>query len=487
MKTLYIQITSSPAPKESEELTVLDCVQTGSFCNYLGFELADGIKMNDVLCYQYIKPKNLLLEFAAENKEVYKSIIYQWEAIQKELLNEIPVSEGSVEVVMPQEYIDWLCKHICTDRYRDYWGYACRQIGDRLKDNNKVILSKQELQEELVRPIVDKLKFYLLEHKGKFDRFVFSENGIRSSSQIVEFFQEWDDRIVFYRRLQWIEEMENNAIKEKLRCSDQEFTVNGVSFSMVYVKAGSFYMGSNVGSDEKPVHLVRLTKDYYIGRYPVTQELWRAVMGTDALCGFKGDKLPVKTDCQVFTQRLLAQSTVTQRFWWAAVDAFHIFKRDKLPVENVSWDDCQVFVRRLSELTGKNFRLPTEAQWEFAARGGVKSKGFKYAGSDNLDEVAWYDESSGNRTHEVGTKQPNELGIYDMSGNVWEWCQDWYSSTYPTANPEEDPQGSSSGSSRVKRGGSWGQSATCCRPAIRGCSTPGSRSNSLGFRLALFF
>lgn len=381
MKTLYIQINSSSAPEENAGLTVLDCVQTGSFCNYLGFELADGIKMNDVLCYQYIKPKNLLLEFAAENKEVYQSIIYQWETIQKELLNEIPVSEGSVEVVMPQEYIDWLCKHICTDRYRDYWGYACRQIGNRLKDNNKVILSKQELQEELIRPIVDKLKSYLLEHKGKFDRFVFSENGIRSSSQIVEFFQEWDGKVVFYRWLQWIEEMEKNAINEKLRCSDQVFTINGVSFSMVYVKAGSFYMGSNVESDEKPVHLVRLTKDYYIGRYPVTQELWRAVMGTDALCDFKGDKLPV---------------------------------------ESVSWDDCQVFVRRLSELTGKNFRLPTEAQWEFAARGGVKSKGYKYSGSDNLDEVAWYYENSGSKTHKVGTKQPNELGIYDMSGNVRE-------------------------------------------------------------------
>lgn len=448
MKTLYIQISSSPMPKESAELTILDCVQAESFCNYLGFELADGIKMNDVLCYQYIKPKNLLLEFAAENLEVYQSILYQWEAIQKELLHGITESEASVEVVMPHEYIDWLCKHICTDRYRDYWGYACRQIGDRLKDNNKVILSKQELQEELIRPIVNKLKSYFLEHKGKFDRFVFSENGIRSTSKIVKFLQDWDEKVVFYRWLQWMEEMEKDAVKEKLRCTDQEFTINGVSFSMVYVKAGSFYMGSNENSNEKPVHLVSLTKDYYIGRYPVTQELWRAVMGTDALCSFKGDKLPM---------------------------------------ESVSWDECQAFVRRLSELTGKNFRLPTEAQWEFAARGGVKSKGYKYAGSDNLDEVAWYCSNSGSKTHEVGTKLSNELGIYDMSGNVWEWCQDWYSTTYPTANPVEDPQGSSSGAGRVYRGGGWNNSAACCRSASRSYDAPSGRFNCLGFRLALFF
>lgn len=448
MKTLYIQITSSPAPKESEELTVLDCVQTESFCNYLGFELADGIKMNDVLCYQYIKPKNLLLEFAAENQEVYQSILYQWEAIQKKLLDDFPISEDSVEMGMPQEYIEWLRKHTCTDRYRDYWGYTCRQIGDRLKENNKVKLSIEELQEELIQPIVDRLKSCIMENKGKFDRFVFNEKNIKSSSRIAKLFHEWDEKPVFYRWFQWVTEITMKEIKEKLRCSDQEFTVNGVSFSMVYVKAGSFYMGSNESSDEKPIHLVSLTKDYYIGRYPVTQELWRAVMGTDALCAFKGDKLPVET---------------------------------------VSWDDCQVFVRRLSELTGKNFRLPTEAQWEFAARGGVKSKGYKYAGSNNLDEVAWYDGNSGNRTHEVGTKLPNELGIYDMSGNVWEWCQDWYSSTYPTANPVEDPQGNSSGSYRAIRGGSWRSDAADCRSADRNGSTPGSRYNHLGLRLALFF
>lgn len=221
------------------------------------------------------------------------------------------------------------------------------------------------------------------------------------------------------------------------------FTVNGVSFKMVQVEGGTFQMGSNGGaSDEKPVHSVTLSS-YSIGQTEVTQALWQAVMGSNP-SNWKGDDLPV---------------------------------------EQVSWNDCQTFITKLNQLTGQMFRLPTEAEWEYAARGGNKSKGYQYAGSNTLGDVAWYDSNSGDKTHSVATKQPNELGLYDMSGNVWEWCQDWkgnYSSSSVT-----NPTGPTSGSDRVNRGGGWGSGARGCRSAIRGYNTPGSRSGNLGLRLAL--
>ncbi len=152
------------------------------------------------------------------------------------------------------------------------------------------------------------------------------------------------------------------------------------------------------------------------------------------------------------------------------------FRGEHLPVESVSWYDCQEFVERLSRLTGRIFRLPTEAEWEYAARGGSKSKGYTYSGSEDVYRVAWYSDNSGGTTHPVGLKLDNELGIFDMSGNVWEWCSDNYSSSY------SQPRNSSS---RVHRGGSWFHPATYCRVAYRSYNTPGYRGNNLGLRLAL--
>ena len=217
--------------------------------------------------------------------------------------------------------------------------------------------------------------------------------------------------------------------------------------NMIYVEGGTFTMGAtseqgnDAYSDEKPAHQVTLSS-FSIGRYEVTQEEWEAVMGSN----------PSK------------------------------FKGAKLPVEKVSWDDCQAFIRKLNQLTGKKFRLPTEAEWEYAARGGNKSIGYKYAGGNNLGSVAWYKDNSNGKTHEVGQKQPNELGLYDMSGNVWEWCQDWrgdYSSSSQT-----NPAGPSTGSDRVDRGGSWIYYAGSCRVSRRSHCTPGIRRDDLGFRLA---
>ena len=230
---------------------------------------------------------------------------------------------------------------------------------------------------------------------------------------------------------------------------NQTITVNGVSFKMIAVEGGTFQMGSpesdaEADDDEKPQHEVTLS-NYYIGETEVTQELWETVMGSN----------PSE------------------------------FKGPKLPVENVSWDDCQTFIGKLNAQTGKTFRLPTEAEWEYAARGGKKSKGYTYSGSNTIGNVAWYDGNSGETTHEVGKKRANELGIYDMSGNVWEWCQDWYGETYYENNSTTDPQGPDSGSRRVSRGGSWWSDAWSCRVADRGWSSPGARSSGLGFRLAL--
>ena len=217
---------------------------------------------------------------------------------------------------------------------------------------------------------------------------------------------------------------------------------------MMYVKGGTFTMGgtseqgSDADSDEKPTHSVTVS-GFYICKYEVTQALWKAVMGNNP-SNWKGDNLPV---------------------------------------EQVSWDDCQSFIRNLNALTGKNFRLPTEAEWEFAARGGNNSRGYKYAGSNNIGDVAWYDDNSGDKTHVVGTKSPNELGIYDMSGNVWEWCQDWFGS-YSSAS-QTNPTGASSGSHRVLRGGSWNYNARNCRSSYRRNNAPGHRYFNFGLRLVL--
>ena len=226
------------------------------------------------------------------------------------------------------------------------------------------------------------------------------------------------------------------------------FYANGVSFEMVEVRGGTFRMGatseqgSDVWDNEKPVHSVTLS-GYYIGKTEVTQALWKAVMGSNP-------------------RRL---------------------KGDYLPVENVSWDDCQEFIRELNALTGQNFRLPTEAEWEFACRGGNNSRGYKYSGSNNLGSVAWYDGNSGNKTHPVGTKAPNELGIYDMSGNVWEWCADWYGDY--SSGAQTNPTGPYGGSNRVYRGGSWNYDVGRCRSSNRDFYYPWIRDIILGLRLAL--
>ena len=230
---------------------------------------------------------------------------------------------------------------------------------------------------------------------------------------------------------------------------DQTFTVEGVSFTMKAVQGGTFTMGSSdedteADSDEKPAHSVTLS-NFWIGQTEVTQELWEKVMKNNP----------------------------------------SYFKGNKLPVESVSWTDCQDFIKELNTKTGKKFRLPTEAEWEYAARGGNKSKGYKYSGGNDLGKVAWYKDNSSSKTHDVGTLAANELGIYDMSGNVWEWCSDLYSDSYDSSSPASNPQGPNTGSGRVDRGGGWGDFAKGCRVASRSYFGPNDLNIGLGLRLVL--
>ncbi|MCR4965360.1 MAG: formylglycine-generating enzyme family protein [Bacteroidales bacterium] len=258
-----------------------------------------------------------------------------------------------------------------------------------------------------------------------------------------------------------IDEDGNHAIDSNLT-----FTVSGVTFKMVYVQGGTFTMGctSEQGddcySDENPAHSVTLS-DYWIGETEVTQALWKAVMGST-----------------VSQQRDKVNSSWSLRG-----------EGSSYPMYYVSWEEAVQFCSKLNSMvssqlpSGWKFSLPTEAQWEYAARGGNKKSGYKYAGGNSIGEVAWYDGNGGSGTHPVKGKSPNALGLYDMTGNVWEWCSDWYGSY--SSGAQTNPEGPSSGSLRVLRGGSWSGSARHCRVPRRFNINPAYRFSDFGFRLSI--
>ncbi len=241
----------------------------------------------------------------------------------------------------------------------------------------------------------------------------------------------------------------NNTNSPKLRSSNKEvFTINGISFNMIRIEGGTYTMGatSEQGGDgensERPIHQVTLST-FYIGETEVTQALWKAVMGEN------------------------------HSNW----------KGNTLPVESVNWYECQQFIDKIKEITGQNFRFPTEAEWEYAARGGNKSHHTKYSGSNNANAVAWHSGNSNNRTHPVKNKAPNELGLYDMSGNVDEWCMDWYGdyNSESQINPIEHSQGRF----KVLRGGTFLFDEKNCRVSARSNNVPGYWDFYPGLRLAL--
>ena len=242
---------------------------------------------------------------------------------------------------------------------------------------------------------------------------------------------------------------------------DYTETAFGMNLEMVYVKGGTFKMGAtaeqgkDAKADEKPVRTIKLDS-YHIGMYEVTQAQWKDVMGQDAIYDYDRGK------------------------------------GDTYPVYYVNWIDAQEFCQKLSEATGKKYILPTEAMWEYAARGGIHKTNTKYAGSNDIEEVAWYRGNSGNYgidpdygNHPVGTKKANALGIYDMCGNVWEWCSNWYRADEYNKIDDYNPQGPASGSKRVLRGGSWGFDAEGCRVSNRDYDDPDLHNLTVGFRVAV--
>ena len=241
--------------------------------------------------------------------------------------------------------------------------------------------------------------------------------------------------------------------------SDYTETAYGINMEMVYVQGGEFLMGgtseqgSDAESDEQVIRRVNVG-DFYIGRFEVTQAQWESVMGTS-----------------VSQQRNKANSE------------YSLYGTgSNYPMYYVSWEEASEFCRILSRKTGRTYRLPTEAEWEYAARGGQKSDRTKYSGSNLIDYAGWYEGNSSSSTHPVGTKSPNELGICDMSGNVWEWCRDWYSNNYDR-NQTDNPTGPVSGSYRVLRGGCWYRDAAYCRVSYRDGLFSGSRYSGNGFRI----
>ncbi len=226
-------------------------------------------------------------------------------------------------------------------------------------------------------------------------------------------------------------------------------TKNSFDYELVRVEGGSFAPGNitdkEVEGDSKKNPNRTLNLDSFsIGKYPVTQRLWVEVMENNPSSN----------------------------------------KGEDLPVENVNWKDVQIFIEKFNRLTGKKYRLPTEAEWEFAAKGGNMTEGFKYSGSNKAEDVAWFNHNSKGKTNPIGTKNPNELGIFDMSGNVWEWCNDWYDEFYFQICESNNPTGPSHGTYKVARGGGWHGMADDCMVSRRDFSNPDYRDEALGFRLA---
>lgn len=318
-----------------------------------------------------------------------------------------------------------------SSAYTDIVRGLNRSIGKILEKERIQALEKEKAKEELLKKQEEERKIQLIQIEK--DQKSAAEKK-KLQEEIIE-----KDRIHKQKSQKLTEAIITGLNKKKISPPIQSIVDN-----MVAVKGGTFQMGD--AEIAPPVHDVTLS-DFQISKYQVTQEQWRAVMGSDPLnLGFKG--------C------------------------------DQCPVERVSWNDIQDFIKKLNNLTGKNFRLPTEAEWEFAARGGSKSKGYQYAGSNTLNDVAWYGKNSDKKTHPVGQKRPNELDLYDMSGNVWEWCSDRFDKNYYKNSPTNNPKGAWAGILRVLRGGSWNNDSGICRVSYRSRYDTYDRSFDIGFRVA---
>lgn len=264
-------------------------------------------------------------------------------------------------------------------------------------------------------------------------------------------FKEGDYLYTFADTLKYLENYDGLLINWNVAevTEEQQEVIREIVSDMVRVEGGIFQMGSDDGlaaADEAPVHSVTLSS-FRINRFTVTQKQWRTLMGTDP--------------------------------GWNS----NYGVGDEFPATYVTYSDCESFVSKLYLLSGLKFRLPTEAEWEYAARGGKQSQGTLYSGSDNPDEVAWHQGNAGNVLHRPGSLRPNELGLYDMSGNIWEWCSDWYGAY--SADAQTNPTGPSNGNRRVVRGGSFSYEAPYSRVSQRNSLARDYRSFVTGFRVVI--
>ncbi|MFC1604315.1 SUMF1/EgtB/PvdO family nonheme iron enzyme [Planctomycetota bacterium] len=298
--------------------------------------------------------------------------------------------------------------------------------------------------------------------KGKFDALLANAESLGSSEATgKEALKILEEALTLYP-----DNSEALALKKKISGyfgpNPGDVVTNSIGMKLIYIPAGSFMMGNpsseeGRSSGEGPQHQVQISKGFYMGVYEVTQAQWQAVMGST-----------------VSQQRNKANSS------WPLLG-----EGDDYPIYYVSWDEAVEFCKKLSRQEGKTYRLPTEAEWEYACRAETQTR-FSFGDSDsNLGEYAWYSNNSGQSTHPVGKKRPNAFGLYDLHGNVWEWCSDWYGENYYSSSPGVNPQGPSSGSSRVLRGGSWGYGPWNCRSAIRVRDSPDHRGYDYGFRIVL--
>lgn len=451
MNTLYILIdNNSLSERYNEDIKELDCHCINDFCSLIGYTVIGDLK--DENGKPFTQVGSLLLDFKKANYTSFETIIQQWYGCLCGMLqNGI---QGQNIFKLPQEFVNWLVFHEI-----DYYV----SIGKKLQENGaSIVLDSQELYEDIIPNIINKIKKKISE--TKFDNIAFSDYNITAESFIVKELNKTieDFSSLFMKRVDWERQLKEKT-KEQISTpniddepekpalleeKDVIIKVKDVSFKMIFVKGGTFTMGatyeqgSSAESRERPNHIVTLS-NYFIGETVVTQALWTAIMG----------------------------------------DNPSEFKGLNYPVQRITWYRSQEFINKLNSLTGHNFRLPTEAEWEFAARGGVKSKNYKYAGSNNINEVGWYYRNTAEGPHPVAQKKPNELGLFDMSGNVHEWCNDWYGK-YESSS-QNNPKGPTFGNKKVARGGFWNASDCVSRVTCRRRWNPSSHGFS--FRLALSF
>gem|GEM_PF-4953113 len=371
----------------SDDVVVLDCRCINDFCSIVGDILVGDLKdENGKPYYRLINPVGrLLMDFRTVDEEVFNKIVEEWYSILEYLLHK-GEQEEYFTIEFPKQYLDWLEKN-------EYFENIVRE----LRNNNCIIkILTKEIFNDVVTPICYRINNILQSRKDCFSFVVFSSQVINNSSFFTS--KLGIDGLGLLRYESWKEIVKNEINTKVIEIKDDivEVTVDDIKINMIYVKGGEFLMGptteQKVAHDFNYVHPVTLS-DFYICETLVTQKLWKKIMGDKTFFLKSGNDLPA----------------------------------------NISWNESQEFIFKLNRFTEKKFRLPTEAEWEYAARGGIKSKYFRFAGSNNLDEVAWHD----GELHPVAQLKPNELGLYDMCGNAPEHCQDWYDeySLFPEINP----------------------------------------------------